>query len=227
MKLVNLIFAVCISAAAFGQSTSAVRETSAETSWIPRPILFGGPALLGNGYQTFAFSGGAGVLLNSHRLLSDFEASYTNARKTNDNTVGNRKGHERALVGRVFYPWRRGLYLGGGAQWSETSTTNYVKKAWRPTFGLGGDHFGQDWSARWQVLYITPGTDRWNGVQGPEVQLWFPSPVSKGHFFYRQTIGMYLFHTTISDPSNRQLTAQQTADKHSAAFLDFAMGWRF
>jgi hypothetical protein len=210
----------------FGQSF-APSETPAKDSWTPRPIVFGGPSLVGNGYQTLALDGGAGFLLNSSHLVSDFEGRYMNARKTDDNTVNNRKGHERFLVGRMFYRYRRGLYFGGGAQWSETSTTNYTKNGWRPTFGLGGDHFGEGYSMRWQALYILPGTDRANALQGPELQLWFPSPASRKHFFYRQTLGIYEFHTTVTDPTNAALTAQQIAQRHSAAFLDFTFGWRF
>jgi hypothetical protein len=139
--------------------------TPGAPSWIPRPILFAGPSFVGNGYQEFAESLGGGLILNAKRLISNAEGRYMNARKTDDGTVNNRKGHERYLQGRLFYKVRPNLYFGGGAQWSETSTTNYTKQGWRPTFGGGGDHFAADWSCRWQVLYIMPGTDRQNAVQ--------------------------------------------------------------
>lgn len=198
-----------------------------KVSWIPRPYVFFGPSLVGNGYQTFAANSGAGILLRSKVLVANFEASYMNARKTNDNTINNHSGHERYLKGRVFYPWRQNLYFGGGAQWSQTSTTNYTKSAWRPTLGLGGDHFAEDLSARWQVMYITPGTDRSNALQGPEFQLWLPSPASRSHFIWRMSLGIYEFHTTVTDRSNKKLTAAQVRDRHHAGFLDFAFGWRF
>lgn len=202
-------------------------ESRQSVSWTPRAILLAGPSLLGNGYQNAAMSVGAGFLLNSRRILSDVEGRYTNAKKTNDNTVNNRKGHERFLQGRVFYRYRPGLYFGGGAQWSETATTNYRKAQWRPTFGGGGDHFANDYSLRWQALYVMPGTDKLNGLQGPEFQLWLPSPASGSHFFFRETVGIYQFHTTITDPTDPTLTAQQIANKGHAAFLDFTFGWRF
>ncbi len=202
-------------------------ETRSSPSWIPRPILFLGPSLVGNGYQTLAANLGGGLLLNSSKLLSDVEAYYMNAKKVDDNTLRNSKGHERFLQGRLFYPWRKGIYFGGGAQWSETATTNYTKKAWRPTFGVGGDHLADDWSCRWQVLYVTKGTDRSNGLQGPEIQLWIPSPLSKSHFFFRQSLGVYRFHETVTDPSNLLLTAQQTGTRYFGSFLDFSFGWRF
>ena len=150
-----------------------------------------------------------------------------NARKTNDGTLNNRKGHEGFLQGRLFYRWHTGLYFGGGAQWSETSTTNYVKNSWRPVFGVGGDHFSSDWSCRWQTLYIFLGSDKSNGMQGPEFQFWIPSPLSKHHFFYRQTLAVYVFHTTVTDPLDAALTAAQMSERHSASFLDFTVGWRF
>jgi hypothetical protein len=224
-RLTVLVLALGIPVGMRAQIGSA--ESRQSLSWRPRPMLLAGPSLLGNGYQTSAMSLGAGLLLNSRRMVSDVEGRYTNAKKTNDNTVGNRKGHERFLQGRAFYRYRPGLYFGGGAQWSETSTTNYTKAQWRPTFGLGGDHFGSDYSLRWQALYIMPGTDKLNGLQGPEFQFWLPSPASGRHFFFRETLGIYEFHTTITDPTDRTLTAQQIANRSHAAFLDFTFGWRF
>jgi len=215
-----------LSLAAAAQELPA-NQTWAEPSWMPHPMVFSGPSLVGNGYQSVAFSGGGGFLLDSSRLFSDVEGSYMNARKTNDNTVDNFSGHERFVEGRLFYRCRPTLYFGGGAQWSETSTTNYTKQAWRPTFGLGGDHFGDGYSLRWQALYIMPGTDHANGLQGPELQIWFPSPASRSHFIFRETIGIYEFHSTITDPTNVSLTAQQTSNRSTAAFLDFVVGWRF
>lgn len=227
MKLLILLYALFLSVSSVAQEKAPASQTPALPSWVPHPILYSGPSLVGNGYQPLAGNFGGGLLLNSSKVLGDFEAYYMNAKKTNDNTLNNFKGHERFLQGRLFYPWRRGLYFGGGAQWSETATTNYTKKGWRPTFGLGGDHFAENWSCRWQVLYITKGTDKINGVQGPEFQFWFPSPTSKSHFFYRQTLGLYVFHTTISDPTDRKLTAWQTSQRSTAGFLDFTFGWRF
>ncbi len=226
MKRCALLVLLFISAAAAAQN-SAPSENAGRDSWLPRPILLAGPSAMGNGYQTIAWGGGAGLLLTSPHLLGDLEARYMNARKVNDNTVDNQNGHERFLEGRLFYPLRRGLYFGGGAQWSETSTTNYTKQAWRPTFGIGGDHFGDGYSMRWQTLYVMPGTDRLNALQGPQIQVWLPSPRSHSHFFYRQTLGIYEFHTTVTNPADPALTAQQTADRHHAAFADFTFGWRF
>jgi hypothetical protein len=227
MKHIIWLCALLLTVACGAQENTPPSLTLASPSWIPRLIVFSGPSLVGNGYQTLAGNFGGGFLLNSSDLLGDFEAYYMNAKKTNDNTANNNKGHERFIQGRLFYPWRRGLYFGGGVQWSETATTNYTKKGWRPTFGAGGDRFGKALSCRWQLLYITKGTDRINGVQGPEFQLWLPSPVSRSRFFYRQTLGMYEFHTTVTDPADRKLTAQQTGQRSAAVFLDFTFGLKF
>ena len=107
-------------------------------------------------------------------------------------------------------------------------TTNYTKNSWRPTFGVGGDYFASGGgNCRWQLFYITKGSDKSNAVQGPEFQLWIPSPVSKSHFFYRQTLGVYEFHTTVTDPKDLRLAPLQIGQRSSAAFLDFTVGWRF
>ena len=227
MRLFFLSRGLFLCANAFAQEGPPASITPASPSWVPHAILFAGPSLVGNGYQPFTGNFGGGALLNSSTLRGDFEAYYMNARAANDGTINNRKGHERFLRGRVFFPWRQGLYFGGAAQWSETATTNYTRKAWRPTFGLGGDHFAEDWSCRWQMLYILPGSDRLSALHGPEMQFWLPSPSSKSHFFFRETLGMYEFHTTITDPADRMLTLRQTADRHPASFLDFTFGWRF
>lgn len=221
------LFMIVILATASVAQKMPASESVAEDSWVPRPILFVGPSLVGNGYQALALTEGGGFLLNSPLLLGGVEGSYMNARKTADNTINNDSGHERFLQGRLFYKYHPGLYFGGGAQWSETATRNYLKRAWRPTFGAGGDHFGNGYSMRWQVIYILPGTDHQNAVQGPEIQIWFPSPASRSHLFYRQTLGLYEFHSTITDPANAALTAQQTSDRSVAGFLDFAIGVRF
>ena len=198
-----------------------------EPSWKPHPIVFSGPSLASNGYQPLALDGGGGFLLDLKRFFSDVEGSYTNARKVNDNTTDNYSGHERAMEARSFYTFRRQLYFGGGIQWRQTSTTNYTKQAWHPAFGVGGDYFRAGHSIRWQALYVLPGTDRLNGLQGSEIQIWFPSPTARGHFFIRQTLGIYELHSTITDPTNLILTAQETANRSLLSLAEFDFGFRF
>src|ERR1700694_5139721 len=102
-----MLFALFVSVA-----SNAQEQGSEPPSWIPHPIVYSGPSLVGNGYQAVAGNFGGGLILNSSKLLGDFEAYYMNAKKTDDNTVNNVKGHERFLQGRLFYPMRKGLYFG-------------------------------------------------------------------------------------------------------------------
>lgn len=227
MRLSILCSGLLISTLSVAQGGGGPEVTPGALSWIPRPIIYAGPALQGGGYQMVAGDVGGGLLMRSGALLADVEGYYSNAKKVNDGTINNYKGHERFLQGRLFVPWRHGTYFGGGAQWSETSTTNYEKKGWRPTFGGGMDRISEKISWRFQALYVTKGTDRLNGVQGPEFQVWLPSPASAAHFFFRETVGVYEYHTTVTDPTDRALTASQTGQRSAAGFTDFALVWRF
>jgi hypothetical protein len=98
------LFLLLLPMIAVGQRKAPAFERPAALSWIPRPVLFGGPSLLGNGYQSVAANVGTALLLKSRRMIGDFEGFYMNARKTNDATIDNRKGHERFLQGRMFFP---------------------------------------------------------------------------------------------------------------------------
>jgi hypothetical protein len=227
MRLLVSLSVLFLTTAILAQEKTPGYEQPSSPSWIPRPMIFLGPSLVGNGYQNLAADFGGGLLVKSKQLVGDFEASYMNANKNNDATLSNGTGYERFLHGRAFIPWKRGFYFGGGAQWSQTSTANYAKKAWRPTFGVGQDYFTEGFNTRWQVLYVTKGSDRSNAVQGPEIQFWLPTPASKTHFFYRQTTGVYEFHTTTTNPLDSILVARQTRERHLAVFVDFTFGWKF
>jgi hypothetical protein len=67
--------------------------------------------------------------------------------------ANNHSGHERSAQLRAFYKLGNGLYIGGGAQWSQTSTTTYSKQAWRPTLGVGKDFLRSTCSLRLQGMY--------------------------------------------------------------------------
>jgi hypothetical protein len=107
------------------------------------------------------------------------------------------------------------------AQWNKLTTALYSKQGWRPTFGAGKDVIRENFSMRAQAMYVLPGTDRLNAVQGPEISIWMPSPAPKGHFFYRQTLGIYEFHQT-SVPAN-----PGTQNRSVASFLEFTIMCRF
>jgi len=70
-------------------------------------------------------------------------------------------------------------------------------------------------------MYVLPGTDHLNAVQGPEIALWIPSPATKRHWFWRETIGIYQFHQT-SLPGN-----SGTQDKSITSSVDFTVMYRF
>jgi len=178
------------------EPVSSQTSSSSESSW-PLPYVYGGMALTtGGGYSPAAGSLGGGLDLDNSRLIALAEASVENAHKLDSGT-----GTELHLLARSFLRTERGWYFGGGAQWNKLSTVLYDKQAWRPVFGGGKDFTRESFSARAQVVYLLPGTDHLNAVQGPEISLWLPSPASSRHFFYRQTFGVYGYHQT-SVPGN-------------------------
>ncbi len=190
--------------------------TSTSPSW-PRPYVYGGLALSqGASYSPAAGIIGAGFNAESQRFIALAEGSIENAHKQDSGS-----GTETGLKGRAFIRAGNGWYLGGGAQWSKLSTNPYSKQAWRPTFGGGKDIFREDFSMRTQALYVLPGTDHWNAVQGPEIALWLPSPASGSHFFYRQTVGIYEFHQTAVPGKSG------TNDRYAAMFVQCSAMYRF
>ena len=119
----------------------------------------------------------------------------------------------------------------------------------RYQFGGGKDwYYNDQWkfSYRVQVLYLlppqhesvaypaAPGQPSYvcqgcgNGVQGPELTFQMPSPAdSRHHWFIRYTLGVYEFHTTITEPSNLPLTAEQDSSRHAMGTFDTLIGYRF
>jgi hypothetical protein len=192
----------------------------------PHPYLFGGLQLQGGGYAPTAWTGGVGVNVELKHLVFDSSASYATAHKTNDNTINNYSGHQRGLVGDAFYRFNK-IYVGGGASWSQLSTTNYTKQSWHPKFGMGRDWLRETFSMRGQVMYVLPGSDHLNGVQGPEISVWLPSPATAHHVFWRQTIGIYAFHDTVTDPSDKALTAEQIGNRSLSGYVSFNLMYRF
>jgi hypothetical protein len=215
----------------------ATDESSQQPSGlVPRPFLYAGAGLMGGGYAPFAGRAGGGLRIDSRRFLASAEGWYDNGHKTNDNTGPNPKGHDRGLVGSAYYRFSSGWFAGVGARWNQLSTTNYTKGGWRPTFGGGKDYFHKkcaledcisDFSMRLGFDYLLPGTDHFNALQGPLFSFYMPSPSAKGHFFFRETLGIYEFHTTVTDPSNKILTQQQTGSRSVTSFGEFTLMYRF
>jgi hypothetical protein len=203
---------------------------------LPRPFFYVGAALMGGGYAPLAAEAGAGLRIDSRHFLASAEGTYDNGHKTNDGTGNNPKGHDRGLVGAAYFRLSSGWFAGAGARWSQLSTTNYTKGSWRPTFGGGKDYFHKrcaaedciaDFSMRLGVDYLLPGSDQVNAVQGPLISFYMPSPSAKGHLFFRETVGIYEFHTTVTEPSNSILTQQQIGQRSVTGFSELTLMYRF
>jgi len=199
-----------------GNSNSASGPSSNTGSFWPRPYAYGGLALNQGGYSAEAGTIRGGLNVETLHFIALAEAGVENAAKQDSGT-----GSEVGVRARSFYRTRQGWYFGGGAQWSALSTVAYSKQAWRPAFGGGKDIGRESFSMRAQVLYVLPGSDHLNAVQGPEISLWLPSPASRSHFFYRQTIGLYEFHQT-AVPGN-----PGTSDRFTSSFMEFTAMCRF
>jgi hypothetical protein len=76
-------------------------------------------------------------------------------------------------------------------------------------------------------MYTPSFTDRANGSQGPSVEFILPSPLSQGHVFFYENLGVSFLHATITDPANRVLTEQQEADRTHTATVQFGLMFRF
>jgi hypothetical protein len=210
----------------FGSVIVLGTEPPLSDPYIPRPYGVFGLSINGSGYQAISEVLAGGLRVDSPRILSTLEVGYGNARKVNDATINNRSGHERSAQARAFYKLGNGFYFGGGAQWSQTSTTNYTKQAWRPTLGMGKDFLWSMHSLRLQGMYIFPGSDNINGSQGAEISLIYPSPASNHHFYFRPVLTVRRFHTTdtFSDP---ETSAMQRAAHHTTGSLAYHLIYRF
>lgn len=202
---------------------------------LPRPFVYAGPEGMGGGYAPLAFEGGIGLRIDSKHFLADATASYDNGHKIDDNDQPNPSGHDRGLTGAMYYRLSSGWAFGGGARWNELVTTNYYKSAWRPTLGgskdiiMGacGENCKPSFDMRIGVDWLMSGTDRMNGSHGPLISLYLPTPSLKGHLFYRETVGVYRFHTTVTEPSNIPLTEQQMSQHYFDRFVEMTVMYRF
>jgi hypothetical protein len=197
-------------------ATSAGAQELQLNSWTPRPFVYFSGQLNGAGYTTASVVSGSGLTLEKTRWTALAETSFDNAHKSDSGT-----GTSRHLQGRIFYRLNRNWYVGAGAQWNKLSTSLYNKQAWRPTVGGGRDWFSNDFSIRTQVMYIFPGTDHLNALQGPEVSIWLPSPKTRAHFFFRETVGIYEFHQTATP------TDPGTQNRNATAIVQMGLMFRF
>jgi len=203
---------------------------------VPRPYVFVGPELMGGGYAPVAWLAGTGMRLESPHLTFDANAAYDNGHKTNDGTQPNPKGHDRGLDGAAYYRLSSGWAFGGGYGWSQLSTTNYTKSGSRPRLGMYKDFFTgdcketgchDDFTMRIGADYLSSGSDKQNSSHGIQFSFYAPSPQAKKHVFYRETISIYRFHDTVTDPTNIPLTREQVSNKYFDCFAEFTLMYRF
>jgi hypothetical protein len=215
------------------------REDWVSGKLVPMPYVGLGPSLMGGGYAVWAYRIEAGLNVEGTHLIFRSLAAYDDGHKVDDNDQPNPKGHDRYLDGALYFRpalpgWTRSLYFGGGYRWSQLSTTNYTKGGSRYQLGGGYDWFmrscescRRDYSMRVNVDWVTAGTDWENGSHGPDITLTWPSPREARHFFYREEIALYRFHTTVTETNNLYLTQQQRAEKSFDSFADFGIFYRF
>jgi hypothetical protein len=253
MRSFVLLFLLAVGPPAWPQSESAElglarhgagahydREDAVNGRLIPMPYLSVGPSFKGGlGYAEFAYRAEAGLNLEGTHLVFRALGAYDNGRKVNDNDQPNPKGHDRYLESAIYFRparrgWSRQLYFGGGFRWNQLSTTNYTKGGSRYELGGGYDWFQRiceacrrDFSMRVTVDWITAGTDWQNGSHGPNMIFTMPSPREKRHWFWRESVGMYRFHTSITEPGNVSLTRQQLAARSYGGVVDTAVLYRF
>jgi hypothetical protein len=214
------------------------RETDVSGRWFPVPYLFVGPSVMGGGYAPVAYRAEGGLSMDDKHVIFRALGAYDNGHKVNDNDQSNPNGHDRYLESALYFrpgwSWSRSLYVGGGYLWNQLSTTNYTKGAGR--YEIGG---GYDWSKRpcescrsefsmrVNLDWVTAGQDWQNGSHGPSATVTMPSPRENRHWFYRETVAVYRFHTSVTDPSNVFLTQQQRAAKQFDAFTNLGILYRF
>lgn len=201
----------------------------------PRPYFFTGMDLEGNGSKALNYIVAGGIQQEADRFSLDAYAQYVNTRKTDDNTVNNHSGRTRTLYAASRYRLRNGWFVGGGSRWTQLSTTNYVKQAFRPFAGGG-----KDWSnTRVSVDYLwtlsehvnpqgclVPNGQCTNGVQGLDFQWFIPSPRSQSHFLFRMDLTAFWFHTTVTT-TDPVLTKQQLGEHSVGSTLSYTMLFRY
>jgi hypothetical protein len=225
-KLASLVFAGACFSSAFGQSISGTsgKDIKVLTKLIPHPYFYLAPASsAGGGYSSAAYRAEAGIDVEGTHVLFRGLGAYEDARKTDDNDQPNLKGHERYLEGAAYYRVAHGWFVGMGWRWDRLSTTNYSKSACRPEIGGGFEVMHMRTNLDW----VMAGTDWQNGSHGPAITMTIPTPREKRHWFFRSSISIYRFHTTVTEPDNLALIQEQRGQQHFAGFADTGLVYRF
>jgi len=214
---------------------AAAQERSRVLITRPRPYFFTGLDLEGNGSRALNYAIASGIQQERGAFILDAYAQYVNTRKNDDNTINNHSGRTRTLYAVSRYRLQNGWFVGAGSRWSQLSTTNYVKQAFRPFAGGG-----KDWpSARASVDYLwtltehvnrqgcpVPDGQCTNRVQGFDFQLFMPSPRSRSHFLFRMDLTSFWFHTTVTT-TDPVLTKRQLGQHSMGSTLSYSMLFRY
>jgi hypothetical protein len=219
-----------------GASNKIERYTPRESSVAlgmkrPRPYLYGGMSLQGNGNAVVNYVVGLGIQENTHHFLFDGSVEYSNTRNTDVNTINNDSGRTRTIYAAPRLRLKNGWFVGGGAGWSQLSGTNYVKQGWRPFVGGGKDwritRLSADylWTTSEQVNRqgcLIPNGQCTSAVRGLDFKWFMPSPMSRSHVLFRMSLSTFRFHTTVTttDPI---LTRQQKGEMGIGSVLDYTL----
>ena len=168
-----------------------------------------------------------GTSIESKHFILEGRATYNNARKTNDGTVNNKKGHIRSLEASAYYRLPNYWFVGSGAGWGQLSTTNYKKEARGISFGGGSDFIAQGAGFRLYADYTPPVFDHVNGSQGVYVEFTDPSPLRQKHWMFVVSTSTQFFHQTIVDPTDPVLTAKEKSRRSFATTSSFGLRFRF
>jgi len=189
----------------------------------PHPYLFGGADLNGGGgYQPLSYVLGGGFESEYTRGFWGAEGIFDGSKKVNDNTGQNSGYTERV---RIWGGYKQGSMLfGTGISYSLLHTSLYSKDSWHPRLGFGKDVNFRTAPTRLYAEYLFPGSDVLNGVQGTEISWWIPR---NRHWCFRERFGAYLFHSTITDFSNRTQVIKQKHDRSVFNELQLTVMYRW
>lgn len=207
-------------------STLSAKDRRFNFDTRPRLVFMPLFNLNGAGFGNSA-SVSAGVGFDSKHLILESLGSYNNARKTNDGTGNNPKGHVRSLNASAYYRLPNYWFFGTSGGWDQLSTTNYTKQSWGMKFGGGSDFIVKDTSFRLIGSYKPAAFDHRNGSQGPSIQFMIPSPLAQGHVMFVENLDIMFLHDTITDPNDKVLTEQQKSHRSHTATLSLGLVFRF
>jgi hypothetical protein len=164
-----------------------------------RPYVYGGAAMSKAGYNFLSATGGVGVTVSNSRFTGFAEGWADDAHKS----VGV-NGHDLGWRVRPYVKLTNTWFIGAGAQGNCYTDSNFTKGFWRPTFGLGRERSD---GIRWDVTWITHGTDRLNGVHGGEFRVIVPLG---RNLSLRQTGAVMAYHDEGQRNSRRAAFAEET-----------------